>query len=650
MARFYRNSFYENQQEARRKTGLLAFYFALAVILIVLAVDIVLFVADRYLVVSSDVVGPTHTFSLAAFAGLPDWLASPRGLIASAITALILVLGSAIKTLQLGKGGDKVAIMAGGTWVDLNTQHPQERQLLNVVEEMAIASGIKPPRVYLLRQEAGINAFVAGLTPNESALAVTQGALDQLTRDELQGVIGHEFSHILNSDMRINVRMIGMLAGILMIGQIGRVLMETRSRTVSTSNKKGSNPLPLIGAALWLIGSIGLFFGQLIQAALSRQREFLADASSVQFTRNPLGIGGALLKIRDASQHSYLLSRHAANISHMCFGEVMTHRFNALFATHPPLDERIRAIDPSLEKHLQRAKATPSTPPTTQASAGTGHGASGFAPVTSAGLKASVGQLTTPNIQLGQRIHHNIPDDLLAAAHTADQAPLLLYALVLAAPQQDAAVNQALKAQFAPVLLAKLVAYRKLIMAMPLSLRLPLFDLSMPTLQHLPAPAKTDILSQLHAVIGADKCYTLSECAYYLLTEKYLTPPTKSRALINSIHKVEAQVVVVFTALAHASRSSEALKRSHFERAMRCLGVAVPTAEFAALPDAGTLSNAMRKLSALSPLLKQSLVENAVDMVVADQQIHLSEIELLRAFSEMLDCPMPPVDETLLTH
>lgn len=643
-------TFYENQQEARRKTGLLAFYFTLAVVLIILAVDVVLFMADRYLYASAGVMGPTHQFSLSVFGGFFQWLITPRGLTASAITGLVLLGGSAFKMLQLGKGGDRVAIMAGGTWVDVNTRDGKERQLLNIVEEMAIASGIKPPRVYLLRDEAGINAFVAGLTPNDTALAVTQGALDQLTRDELQGVIGHEFSHILNSDMRINVRMIGVLAGILMIGQIGRVLMDTRSRSVSSSNKKGGNPLPLIGLALWLIGSIGVFFGQLIQAALSRQREFLADASSVQFTRNPLGIGGALVKIRDASEGSFLQSRHAGDISHMCFGEVMHHRFNALFATHPPLDERLRAIDPQLEKRLASAvrTATASTPAPREQPSAPVDGISGFAPVSAAGLKASIGQLTTHNVSVGQRIHRQMPPALLAAAHDPEQAHLLLYTLVLAAPQHDGAIRQELKTLLDTASLAALMEYRHAVMEMPLNLRLPLFDLLIPSLQSLPEENKRNVLAHLLVIIRADKRFTLSECAYYLLAMKYLGPRDKSAHTINSIHKVEPEVVALFVALAHASRKEGEELHRHFNHAMRCLGIKTEVSLVDRAPDAATLQESIRTLAHLSPLLKQSLIDNAVDLVIADEQVCLAEIELLRAFCEMLDCPMPPVDDALL--
>ena len=192
----------------------------------------------------------------------------------------------------MSSGGSAVAESLGGRLVDSNTRDPHERKLLNVVEEMAIASGVPMPQVYVLDDEPGINAFAAGHTPSDAAVAVTRGCIATLTRDELQGVIGHEFSHILNGDMRLNLRLMGIIFGILCLAVIGRILLSSRS-----GNSKDKNPLPLLGLALLILGWIGVFFGRLIQAAVSRQREFLADASSVQFTRNPGGLSGALQKI-----------------------------------------------------------------------------------------------------------------------------------------------------------------------------------------------------------------------------------------------------------------------------------------------------------------------------------------------------------------
>ena len=263
-------------------------------------------------------------------------------LVATVGTLSVIALGSGFKTLELAQGGSTVATMLGGRLVDPTTSDPDERKLRNVVEEMAIAAGVPVPQVYLLPEERGINAFAAGHSTSDAVVAVTAGAVRLLTRDELQGVIGHEFSHILNGDMRLNLRLMGIIFGILCLTVIGRVLLYTRSRS-----SKDKNPLPLLGLALIVIGWVGVFFGRLIQAAVSRQREFLADASSVQFTRNPAGLAGALKKIGGLEFGSKLEAAHAEEASHMFFGNGMGESFFHMMDTHPPLAERIKAIDPA---------------------------------------------------------------------------------------------------------------------------------------------------------------------------------------------------------------------------------------------------------------------------------------------------------------
>ncbi len=231
---------------------------------------------------------------------------------------------------------------------------PDERRLLNVVEEMAIASGLPVPPVYLLENEPGINAFAAGHTPGDAVIAVTSGTLRRLSRDELQGVIGHEFSHILNGDMRLNIRLMGVLFGILVIGIVGWIIFRSSFGSPTRcpdddDDRKGFNPIPLIGLALYVIGYVGVFFGNLIKAAVSRQREFLADASAVQFTRNPDGLAGALKKIGALAEGSQIQDPHAEEASHLFFGKAVggLDHFFGLLASHPPLVERIRRIDPS---------------------------------------------------------------------------------------------------------------------------------------------------------------------------------------------------------------------------------------------------------------------------------------------------------------
>ncbi len=230
--------------------------------------------------------------------------------------------------------------MLDGRLINSNATEADERKLLNVVEEMAIASGIPVPQVYLLEDEAGINAFAAGHSTGDAAIGVTRGGMKMLSRDQLQGVIGHEFSHILNGDMRLNLRLMGLIFGILCLTVVGRVLLRTRGT---------KNPLPLLGLALIVIGGIGVLFGRLIQAAVSRQREFLADAASVQFTRNPDGLAGALKKIGGLSSGSKLESPHAQEASHLFFANGLRSSVSGLMATHPPLEERIRALDPAFD-------------------------------------------------------------------------------------------------------------------------------------------------------------------------------------------------------------------------------------------------------------------------------------------------------------
>ncbi|RYE61321.1 MAG: hypothetical protein EOP17_21245, partial [Rhizobiaceae bacterium] len=266
------------------------------------------------------------------------------GLIAAAITLVIIAIGSLIRMRQLGGSGSEVAILLGGIPVDPATKDPLERRLLNVVEEMAIASGIPVPRVFILRGEAGINAFAAGMRPGEAVIGVTRGTLEQLNRDELQGVVAHEFSHIFNGDMRLNLRLMGVLGGILALTTIGRIMLNTSRGT--RSSKKDGNAFIFIGFALVAIGFIGVFFARLIKAAVSRQREYLADASAVQYTRNPLGIGGALMKINGMTEQSSVTSPFAEEASHMFFGSVKL--FSNMMATHPALEERIKRISPQI--------------------------------------------------------------------------------------------------------------------------------------------------------------------------------------------------------------------------------------------------------------------------------------------------------------
>jgi len=331
--------FFEQQERARRATKLLVVHFAVAVACIVVAVYV-------------SILAIFHGADAGGQPGADLVLWEPRLFAGAALATLTVVsAGSLYKTAVLANGGSAVAEALGGRILSPDTTDPDERKLLNVAEEMAIAAGVPVPKLYVLDASPGINAFAAGHSPEDAAIGVTRGCMTRLSRDELQGVLGHEFSHMLNGDMRLNLRLMGVVFGILCLSVIGRVLLRARGRG---RGGRGAAPWMLLGVALVAIGSIGSFFGRLLQAAVSRQREFLADASAVQFTRNPAGLSGALQKIGGIG--SRVESAHAMEASHMFFGNGVGRPLFGLLATHPPLETRIRAIDPEWDGTYKTAE------------------------------------------------------------------------------------------------------------------------------------------------------------------------------------------------------------------------------------------------------------------------------------------------------
>jgi len=416
--------FFERQDKARRNTKLLVFYFSLAVLSLILAVNIAVSLIFTGFTAANSIDEPSIGWSRSE---LLFWVTIG--------TLAVILIGSVFKSLQLARGGSAVAELLDGRLINSNTSDADERKVLNVVEEMSIASGVPVPQVYVMDSEAGINAFAAGHSASDAAISVTRGCMKMLSRDELQGVIGHEFSHILNGDMRVNLRLMGLVFGILCLTVIGRILIRTSGR---------KNPLPLLGLALIIIGWAGVFFGRLIQAAVSRQREVLADASAVQFTRNPSGLAGALKKIGGLTDGSRINSPHAEEASHLFFANGLG---DSLFATHPPLVERIRALDPSFDGRFPRViqerpsdvspapgaaqlSRPPQIPglPLVQAEGG------GFAApfISQHAVIANIGQATTQHLRYAVDFHQAIPPRLEAAARDPLGAGALVCAFMLA--------------------------------------------------------------------------------------------------------------------------------------------------------------------------------------------------------------------------
>lgn len=648
-------TFYEHQDRARKKTWLLLSYFLLAVLFIVLAVNAVIF----FVIFQTD---QSHSISL------QQWISSPMCWGTVGITLAVIVGGSFMRYQQIKSGGDAVAAMAGGRLVSSDTQNPLEKRLLNITEEMAIASGTHVPRVYLLENEAGINAFVAGYSANNTILAVTQGALNNLTRDELQGVIGHEFSHVLNSDTRINLNLIAMLAGILLIGKIGESLLRSgrysRHRYTSHNNKNASGNFAL-GLALMAIGYIGLFFGRLIKAAISRQREFLADASSVQFTRNPYGIGGALYKIGQLQQGSHLESKHAEDMSHMCFGETLSVNFATLLATHPPIPERLAAIDPSLatrmKSRFQQGKLTlaDEQTPFSQES-GERANQSDFASaaiatsdtsvttnstqfsVDSRQLKRSIGTLTPEQVAQAESIHQAIPRELLAIAHHKTFAATVIYGLILTTMSSHGkeAIELIENSTDANTAEQTRQIYQ-LFHRHPESLRLPLLDIAIATLENSSPQDKQQIVKLTQALIAIDEKLTLYEFIYVSLVEKYLAPAKPKQRQIKSFSSVQNAVAVLLAAVSLASGNPPSRQLQVFQQSLTGFTGKDYSKLLQEPPSLPLLVKAVEVLNRLSPLLKQPLIDACVDCVLHDQQVTANEANLLRAICERLDCPMP---------
>ena len=436
-------SFFEHQAQAQRKTKILVFLFVLAVAGVVLAVDAL--ISAIYLFNRFD--GVFGAIQAADAAG--GWLNLISGgflVVASLVTLGLIVSVSLWHILRLAGRGEEVARMVGARPIPPNADDPLERRLLNVVEEMAIAAGVRVPKVYVMDDERAINAFAAGYDVSSAVVAVTRGTLETLSRDELQGVIGHEFSHILNGDMRLNVRMLGVLEGIVFLSAIGAFLMRNSSRVRGRNAGGVVLTMIAVGLALFVIGYIGLFFSRLIKAAVSRQREFLADASSVQFTRNPDGLAGALDQIALAPAGARISNRYAEEMAHMYFGQSINVWFGAMFDTHPPLDERISRVRPGFARTRYRTGRQ-------KAAVESAHAPSGMIPETITKLTADarrsddrrvpwpqsasqsaalVGQLDAVKMDYAARLLSALPELIRNRVRDPEGARAMVIALLLA--------------------------------------------------------------------------------------------------------------------------------------------------------------------------------------------------------------------------
>jgi Zn-dependent protease with chaperone function len=566
--------------------------------------------------------------------------------------------------------------MVGGRPVDPKTTDLRERQLLNVVEEMAIASGIPVPAVYTLESEPGLNAFAAGLRTTDAAVAVTRGTLDKLTRDELQGVIGHEFSHILNGDMRLNVQISAVVFGILVIGLIGRGvlrgMMHGRARSGSGKDKGGGAALVFaVGVALFIVGYVGYFFGRLIQAAVSRQREFLADASAVQFTRNAGGITGALKKIGGYALGGSIVNNHAAEIGHFFFAQSFRSAFGGLWATHPPLDERIRAIDPRWDGGFFEPPEVVDVARESFASAGLNRGtffapdetarqvaaaqpnlpppvATTRLPFQPARIVADIGALTDAHFHHAHLLLESIPARLREAARDATAAPALVYGLLLNGDRTARDKQQALVARHdGPAAAGKLAELRSALSVVDATARLPLLQLALPALRQLDSTARDRFATTLDELVHADGQVTPYEYAMQkmVLGQLLASAAPVQRVQFDSFNAVRGEIAVVLSALAHFSPADSATAFAAGAAQLPMLGgqitLLAPAASGLEQVDA-----ALDKLAVSSLPIKKRLLVAAGHVIGSDGSVTTAEGELYRALAATLDLPMPQLAAT----
>ena len=620
-------------------------------------------------------------------AGDITWF-DPSVLFAVAAGTLAVVgFASYYKWSQFRAGGVTIAEGVGGRRVDPHTTDLHERRLLNVVEEMAIASGVPIPPVYVLDDEAGLNAFAAGLTPSDAVVTVTRGTMEKLTRDELQGVVAHEFSHILNGDMRLNVKIAAIVFGILVIGLIGRGILRGFGRGGVRVRGKGGGAVATIlafGIAMIIVGYIGYFFGRIIQSAVSRQREFLADASAVQFTRNPGGIAGALRKIGGYAIGSKLDTHKTAEIGHFFFAEGSDHLlFEGLWATHPPIDVRIRAIDPQWDGKFF-------APPTvvdvqSESFQSVGYGPPPLAadealrraynapagippllptrtiPLVAGAVMAQIGSLTPQHVDHAHNLLEATPARLRTAAQTAREAPALIYGLLTEQHQALAGDQAAILASHAgPDALALVRELLPQFAGLAADTRLLLAQLALPVLRQLPALEQSAFSATCQALIECDAQLSYFEFALQKMVLRHLVvagEPSSVTTQIYSFNAVVAEIGVLLSALAWAgalqkggSAGGSVAADSHAASAAFRDGadqLRLIADQLSLLsPDAcefAILDVALDKLSGASFPIKQRLLFACAQTVTHDNEVRDEEAELLRAFSAALGCPMPPL-------
>jgi Zn-dependent protease with chaperone function/uncharacterized tellurite resistance protein B-like protein len=632
--------FFQSQDVARKNTTKLVLFFTMAVVSMIVLTNVLVMFAFGYMETE-----PGQPMTMQAF----NW---DIFVTVGCGVLLLVTLGSLYKIISLSGGGARVAEMMNGQLIVDDTGDADKQRILNVVEEMAIASGVPVPPVYLMDEEA-INAFAAGTSPSDAVIGITRGAIRRLSRDELQGVIAHEFSHILNGDMKLNIRLIGLLHGILLLGLIGYFILRG-SMFRSRDSKNGGGVLAL-GIGLIVIGYTGTFFGNLIKAAVSRQREFLADAAAVQFTRNPDGIGRALMRIGGRETAGVLENPKSAEISHAFFCEGVTSSFGSVMATHPPLEERIKRIVPTWDGEFLSGSAKPARkakkkPVKNNQKKQQAMGMAAAAVLTAENVTSQVGQPTMAHLGFAKEFLQKLPPLVKQAVHNAHGARAAVYLMVLDRDEKERLPQlQYLQKEADAGVYAEMVRLAPVVTGFPRDYYLPLLDLALSALRQLSEPQYIRFKKNLQELVESDGKLSPFEWAVQKIILHHLGEVFERKQRRQqkepNLKRTKVASAILLSFLASATKQDGITGQQAFSAASKELSWLDSNYLNASEYSLDDLDLALDDLCQLKPKFKASLIKGCVAVVMADKRISDEEQELLRAIADSLDCPIPPLLE-----
>jgi len=631
--------FFAQQEQARRNTMLLVLLFSCAVILIVLAV---------YLAVTAGLFATQLFVDEWFIRNLWDF---ERFLWVVSITSVLVASGSLYRTHQLKQGGGAaVAEMLGAQRVPAATDDPLLRRLQHIVEEMAIAAGLPVPPVYLLSQ-SGINAFAAGFGRSDAVVAVTSGAIELLDRDELQGVIAHEFSHILNGDTSLKMRLMGLLYGITLISDTGIMMMTARNSSHHTRRERGTHPaIALIGFFIFLAGTVGAVLADMIKRAVSRQREFLADAAAVQFTRNPEGLAGALKVIGGYKVGSRINHAATGQASHFFFGNAMKSWENReWWATHPPLAERIKRLDPGFSGSFDTVHSASRSASVMQEAITSLAAHQTVQPMRRnvEAVMQSAGMPAAGALQASASLLEQIPRHLREFAHDPFTARAIVYGLLLDHDKSTRTTQlNVLETEADASVFRELLDIQPVVSAIDTSLRIPLLELLMPALKSLSGAQYRQFRQCISVLMKADRALSIFDYMLHRMLMAHLHPMFVSVKPV-SVHfdaaaEIEYEVACIVSMLIKQGKHQQ--PEQVFNKAMLSyLGRASFIEASIKSCDMAALDLALNKAERVNPEIKRKLVKACILAALADGEIRVNEFELLRAVCDALGAPMPQI-------